>query len=515
MKTNIGLLLAKRAFITPNLEALVDVATERRFTYAELNQRCNRTANFLLEIGVQKGDRVGMLMMNSAEFIETYFALAKIGAVIVPLNWRLVPDELSFILKDSGTKFLIYSDDFNASAAELQERGAEGSPIQAGVHVGSPDNRLDFAQDYAALQSAALDEEPEARAEDDDLLYIMYTSGTTGLPKGVVHTHKTSFWGLLTMNATADLRLKDRYLLVLPLFHVGALTPGTGCVYGGVTMIILRAFDPTLAWELFEKEKITTALAVPAMLNFMLQVPDFKKYDYSQLRWIMSGASPVPESLIETYADVGIEIHQVYGLTESCGPACLISPEDALTKIGSTGKAFMHTEIRVVDPDGNDVPEGVPGEVIVRGEHIMKEYWNRPDATADTIKDGWLYSGDVAVWDNEGFVYIQDRIKDMIISGGENVYPAEIENVILAHPKVKEVAVIGQESKKWGESPLAVVVTSDDSLTEDEVLAHCSGKLARFKMPRAAVFIEEIPRNPTGKVLKRLLRDQFPDAAPE
>jgi acyl-CoA synthetase (AMP-forming)/AMP-acid ligase II len=248
----------------------------------------------------------------------------------------------------------------------------------------------------------------------------------------------------------------------------------------------------------------------------MLMVPNFQDYDTSNLRWIMSGASPVPASLIEKYKDMGIEIHQVYGLTEAGGPGTLIGPDEAMIKIGSAGKAFFHTSIRVVDEDGNDVAPGVPGELLVSGAHVMKCYWNNPQATAETIRDGWLYTGDIVLRDEDGFVTIHDRVKDMIISGGENVYPAELENVILGHPGVADVAVIGMPSERWGESPLAVVVAAKDhSVSEADVLQHCDGKLARFKQPKGAVFIDEIPRNPTGKPLKRILRQQFPDPARE
>jgi acyl-CoA synthetase (AMP-forming)/AMP-acid ligase II len=221
----------------------------------------------------------------------------------------------------------------------------------------------------------------------------------------------------------------------------------------------------------------------------------------------------VPVNLIQAYAELGIEIHQVYGLTESCGPACLISPDEALTRAGSTGKEFFFTRVRVVDEDGNDVAPGEPGEVICRGDHVMVGYWNRPEETAKAIVDGWLHTGDVAIVDKDGYVYIHDRIKDMIISGGENIYPAEIENVLLAHPSISDAAVIGQQSARWGEVPLAVVVRTDESLTVDDVLAFTQGKLARYKQPRGAVFVTEIPRNPSGKALKRILRDQYPEPA--
>ncbi len=510
MRNNVGLFLTKRAHLSPALEAWVEVESGRRFSYAELNGRANRTAHLLRALGVEKGDRVALLQMNGAEYIESFFAIAKIGAIAVPLNWRLVPDELAFMLQDSGARVLIHDAEFANAAVDLQERGSAGSEVREWIHVGADDARPGFARGYAELQSEASAEEPEIGASDDDELYIMYTSGTTGLPKGAVHTHNTAIWAATTINITADFRYGDRYLVALPLFHVGALTPCTCTVHKGITNVVMRSFDPVRAWQAIDAERVSVMLAVPAMLNFMLQVPDREKYDHGALRWCMSGAAPVPVTLIETYAELGIEIHQVYGLTESCGPACLISPEEALAKAGSTGKAFFHTEVRVVNDAGEPVEPAEIGEVIIRGPHVMKGYWNRPDATAETIRDGWLYSGDLASVDKEGFVYIRDRKKDMIISGGENVYPAEVENAILSHPKVRDVAVIGQPSERWGESPAAIVVRGDPSLSQQEVLEHCRGKLARFKHPQSVEFVDEIPRNASGKILKRVLRDKFP-----
>ncbi len=513
MRNNVGLFLSKRAFRDPNLEALVEPARGRRFTYRQFNDRSNRVANALLDLGVGFGDRVGVLLMNGAEFLETFYACGKIGAVCVPLNWRLVPDELEFILNDSGTSTLIYGTEFAAAVADLHGR-------KTMVHrwieqnSGTTGERQPFALDYDGLMAAAGDSEPPIAGADDDLLFIMYTSGTTGLPKGVMHSHRTVTWGILTVNSTADLRYKDRYVLALPFFHVGALNPALCLVHRGGTGIIMRAFDPNQAWELIEKESVTNMLAVPAMLNFMLQVGQSGR-SISTLRWIMSGAAPVPVSLIHEYIALGIEIHQVYGLTESCGPACLLTSDDAVERAGSTGKAFFHTDVRVVDGEGRDCGPGEPGEVIVAGAHIMLGYWNRPEATQETVRNGWLHTGDVATMDADGFVTIMDRVKDMLISGGENVYPAEIENIILANPKVSDVAVLGIPSPKWGESPLAVVVRKDSSLTPDEVIAGCKGRLAAFKMPKVVRFVDEIPRNPSGKILKRVLRDQFTDITVE
>ncbi len=511
MKNNIGLFLSKRALLNPNREAYVDGNSTLRLSFEALNRRCNQVANTLLNLGLKKGDRVGIMMMNSAEFVESYFAIAKIGGIVVPLNWRLVPDELEFILKDSGTRFLLFGDEFVDAAADIHSRG-DKTAIEVWLQV-TETGEAHFAKNYLQLRNGESDVEPEIGAQEDDLLYIMYTSGTTGLPKGVVHTHNTCFWAIATICNTSDMRDGDIFLSPLPLFHVGALTPVTLAVYRGMTSLVMREFDPLRAWQLLEEEKVNTGLLVPAMLNFMLQVPGCEKFDCKHLRWILSGASPLPVNLIKSFDEMGIEIHQIYGLTETCGPACVIDAENSIRKIGSTGRAFFHTNVKVVSDDGTECAPGEQGEVWVKGPHIMTEYWNRPEDTAETLVDGWLRSGDVAVTDDEGFIYIQDRIKDMIISGGENVYPAEIENVILAHPEVAEVEVIGQPSERWGESPFAVIVRKDKQLTEADVLKYCNGKLARFKLPQGVSFVSEIPRNPSGKVLKRLLREDFPGPA--
>ena len=512
MDINIGSLLTKRAYLSPQLEAIVEPTNGRRLTYRQLNAAANRVANALLGLGIRKGDRVALLLMNGAEFVESFFGAAKIGAVVVPLNWRLVPDELEFILADSGAKVLLYSEEFGAVAAELNGRG-DRTGVESWVQAGGAAG--DFAAHFDAWTAMASDDEPPLRGADDDLLFIMYTSGTTGLPKGVMHSHDTVMWSMLTIAATADIHYADRYLISLPMFHVGALSPVLGSLYRGVTLVVLKAFDPKLSWEIVGSEKITTTLMVPAMLQFMLAVYDPDKHDCSSLRWVMSGAAPVPVSLIKTYQGMGIEIHQVYGLTETCGPGCLIIGDDAVERAGSCGKGFFHTEVRVVDDDGKDVTPGDTGEVVMKAPHIMLGYWNRPEATEETIVDGWLHTGDVATIDADGFVTIMDRVKDMLISGGENVYPAEIENVVLSHPGVADVGVIGVPSAKWGESPLAVVVRKDESLTEADVMEWCKGKLAPFKLVKSVVFATDIPRNPSGKILKRILRDQYKVTASE
>ena len=510
MQNNVGLMISKRAVMQPEQEAIIDLGSGARLSYRELDTRCNRIGNSLLAQGVEPGDRVATLLTNGSPFVEAFFGAARVGAVIGPLNWRLVADELSFILSDSGSETLVFASAFLEVVKDLQARGAEGTKIRNWIHVGDASDRPDFAVGYEELMASASEAAPPLGASDDDLLFIMYTSGTTGLPKGVMHSHHTTLWSSLTALTTADIRYGDRYLIALPLFHVGALNPLISSMHGGGTVAIMTEFDPTRIWQIYAEEKINVTLAVPAMLNFMLATYDASVHDTSQLRWVMSGAAPVPATLIEKYASMGIDIVQVYGLTESCGPVCLIAPDEAVARAGSTGKAFFHTDVKVVAPDGSEVEAGETGEVLVRGPHIMQGYWNQPEATAETIIDGWLHTGDVARIDAEGYIYIQDRIKDMIISGGENVYPAEIENVITGLDAVREVAVIGIPSEKWGESPLAIVVKSDASLTAEDVITHCKGKLAAFKLPKGCEFVDEIPRNPTGKVLKRVLRDRFP-----
>ena len=513
MKSNIGLFLTKRAQLNAGAEAFVEVERKRRFTFAELNERCNRIANALLAKGVGKGDRVALLMMNGVEYVESFFACAKIGAVTVPLNWRLVPSEHEFLINDSGSVALLYDNEFDETAADLHGRE---TCIEHWVRVGDSDSCPDWSDSYDEVTKAARSSEPSAEAEADDRLFIMYTSGTTGLPKGVVHTHNTTMWGSLTLNMTCDMRPGDKYLQVMPLFHVGALTPAIAVIHHGGKLVIMRAFDPDKVIDVISGEKCETSLLVPAMLQMMWASPRREELGASNIRWILCGAAPVPVSVILNYKGIGIEIHQVYGLTETCGPACVIGAADATSKAGSAGPAFFHTDVRVVDESGEDVAVGEVGEVTVRGPHIMTEYWNRPDATAGTLRNGWLHTGDLATVDAEGFVYIRDRMMDMIISGGENIYPAEVENVLTGHPAILECAVIGLFSEKWGEVPLAIVSLKEgETATPEDIIGYCEDKLARFKIPKAVEFSSDIPRNPSGKILKRILRERYAGQAAE
>ena len=512
MRNNLGLILAKRARLCPTVEALVEVERGRRFTYAELNARANRIAHGLLARGVRPGDRVALLQMNGVEYIESYFALAKIGAVLVPLNWRLVADELEFILNDSGAGLLIFDAEFTETVRLLNGRGTS---VRRWIKAGGSEPSEGFAESYEKVAAELGAGEPEGAGQDDDLLFIMYTSGTTGRPKGAMHTHDSMLWNSLTYNMTCDQRLGDRDLVVLPLFHIGGLIPLTALIHRGGTCVAIRSYDTRRALETIEKEHVNTTLLVTTILRMLIDHPDRARYDLSSLRWAIVGGEPVPVSLLERCAELGIDVRQDYGQTES-GAATITGPEEAASKRGSAGQPCLHTDVEVVDDQGRPVAAGTLGEVVVRGRHIMKGYWNRPGATAEAIRDGWLYTGDLGVMDPEGSLYIKERKKDMIISGGENVYPAEIEAVLGTHPGIKEVAVIGVPSARWGESPAAIVVRRGGAeLSAAEVLAFCRGKVAGFKLPRLVEFVDSLPRTVTGKVQKQRLRERFPGPAPE
>ncbi len=518
LSANMGDILARRAQRNPEVEAVVDITTGARLTYRELNQRANRVSHVLDEWQVETGQRVGVLLPNSVEFVECFYGIAKVGAIVVLLNWRLVADELEYLLQDSGATILFFGDDYAATVAELQRRGS--TAVETWVHVGPSERCPEFAKSHTDEVNNASTNEPAIRGGDDDVLCLCYSSGTTGRPKGAMLTHAGQLWAIMSyLGSSADFRLGDRYLMVMPLFHLGGVLPMENAVFGGSTMIIMKAFDPSAVWAVVAKERVTSGLIVPSMLNALLSNHEPTRHDSSSINNLWCAAAPLPVTLIEQCQAKGIGILQVYGLTEVGGPGTILAEEDAQRKVGSSGKAYLLTEVKVARPDGTTCEPDEAGEILIRSKHVMKGYWGNPEATAAAIVDGWLHTGDIASADAEGFITIRDRIKDMIISGGENVYPAEIENVILSHPAVKEVAVIAQPSARWGESPLAVVVRADDGAidapTAQDIVQWCDGKLARFKMPKAVEFVDAVPRNPTGKALKRILRDRFPGPATE
>jgi fatty-acyl-CoA synthase len=501
MKINIGEFLTKRAYLTPEREGLVCEKT--RLTYKELNERANRLAHTMQALGVGYGDRVGLLALNEPEYYDMYFGLGKIGAILVPINYRLAGPEIQFILSDCGAKVFVFGPEYKDIVDSIRLE------IPARELIAISDDPPEWAKSYRALVGRGSSEEPEATGGDDDTLTILYTSGTTGRPKGAELTHNYYYWNSVNLMCTLGQDVGSTNLTALPLFHIGALAGPPWVVHSGGKVVLLRSLDPQRFLELLQEEKITGFGSVPALLDILKWVPEFEKYDWSSVKTILVYAAPVPVTLIKEYAAAGIQVRQLYGLTEG-NTATVLDPENALTKVGSCGKPFFHAEIRVVDDEGRDTGPDVKGEVLLRAPNIMKGYWNRPEETAKAIKDGWLYTGDIGKLDQDGFLYILDRKKDMIISGGENIYPAEIEDALLHHPKIADVGVIGFPHEKWGEAVKAVVVVkSGETLTQEELIEWCQGRIGKFKIPKSVIFVDAIPRTPTGKILKRVLRDTY------
>jgi O-succinylbenzoate-CoA ligase len=504
---NIGSMLRQRATVSPQLEAYVEPSTNVRMNYAEMNALANRCANLLTSLGIGNGDRVGLLMPNSVEFCCLFYGAAKIGAVAVPLNTRLAAPEVDFILSDSGSKVVIYGEPLvtvvDAIKADTDSSCTVSDWVLAGDGIDSLGERL----------KAAAATEPADEYGGGDNLFIMYTSGTTGHPKGVVHTHDSVHSAASSWCATIDVRYQDRLLLPLPMFHVAALTTVIFCAMRGVSLISMPQFDPAKAWSLIVDERVSLGGAVPAILNFMRQVPQFAELNAPDFRYFITGGAPMPEPLIKMYAAKNIEVVQGYALTESCGGGTLLLSEDALRKAGSAGRPTMFTDVRVRSDDGVISEQG-EGEVVIKSDILLKEYWNRPDATRSAFDNGWFRTGDIGEIDDEGYLYIKDRLKDMIISGGENIYPAEIESVIIGITGVSEVAVIGLPDEKWGEIACAIVVADQSKVSEEQIVEICGARLARYKLPKKVVFAEAIPHNPTGKILKRVLRDQYSVTVP-
>ncbi len=490
-------------------EAIRDLGTDRSFSYGDLHRRVDAMACHLTSLGIGRGDRVAVLAHNGVEYFDIQFACARIGSICVLLNWRLTVPELEYILNDSSPKLLIHDIEFAESAAELQRRCSI-------AHLLTIDGGADTSDYEQAL--ASFDGEAAVRADltHDDVITIMYTSGTTGLPKGAMITHGMNFWNCVNLGIPGGIGLDTVHLNILPLFHTGGLNCYSNPVlHAGGTVVILRAFDPgeTLRVIGDPEQGITHFFGVPAPYQFMMQHPDFEDTDLSRLRAAGVGGAPCALTILERWAERGVSLIQGFGMTET-SPACIfLDPADAMRKLGSTGKALLHTEHRVVNDDGEDCAPDEVGELWVAGPHITPGYWNKPEATANAFEGRWLKTGDAARIDDEGFVFIVDRWKDMYISGGENVYPAEVENVLYQLPEVAEAAIIGVPNEKWGEVGLAVIVLKPGAtLDRATVVEHCVARLAKFKVPNDIAIIEQLPRNATGKVLKRELRSQFVDS---
>ena len=504
MVPGIGSWLVKRELLTPRKEAVVDGG--RRLSYEQLNRRVNRLAGALQQTGLVKGDRISFLAYNCLECVEIIMAAAKLGLILVPLNWRLTPSELTFMLKDSETETLFFDPELAETARELMTSASLKRAIVLGA------KELSECRAYEALLADQSEEEPRP-AGDIDLdtpHIIMYTAGTTGRPKGAVLSQGASFWNALNLNLAMDFTSNDRDLLVLPMFHIGGIGLFTlPMLHVGGTVVIQRTFDPAATLKLLADEKISLFFGVPAVFLFLIQHPDFNAKTFENVRLVMSGGAPLPVNLVRQYHDAGIVLQQGFGMSEAAPSIATLGKGQALAKAGSIGRAVFHLDAAVVDDDMNEVPRNEVGELVIRGPNVMQGYWNRPEATEEAFAGGWFHTGDLARMDEDGDLYIVERKKDMFISGGENVYPAEVENVIYELPQISEAAVIGVRDDKWGEVGKAVVALKDGiSLTAEEIISYLKGRLAKYKIPKNVVFVDRLPRNAAGKVLKTVLREK-------
>jgi fatty-acyl-CoA synthase len=501
--------IKRHAERTSDKLALVDAHTGRTFTYAQFNERANRLASFLKDrLGIEQGDRVSILAQNSSDYYEVLFACGKSGIILNTLNWRLAPPELEYIINDCQPRLLIYEPMF----AEVVDALRPKIPCEFYTLLSDEAPEGEWTYEAALQDGSPLGVELPSLTYDD-VWAIIYTSGTTGKPKGAQVTFGNFFYNAVGMGLAIDLNSEDVNLNVLPTFHIGGLgLYACPTLHAGGTLVVMRAFDPQEFVRLIQEWKVTKLLLVPSIYLMLSQQLDLERCDLSSIQSWTSGGSALPPSLVQAYAEKGIIIQQGFGMTETGPTVFLINKDDAVRKAGSVGKPVLHTNVRIMDRQGNVLGPGEVGELCIKGGNVTTGYWNRPEATAEALVDGWLHSGDAAMYDEEGFYYIVDRWKDMFISGGENVYPAEVENVIYKHPAVAEVAVIGIPHPKWQEVGKAIVVLKEGhTLTEGEVIEFCQGKLARFKIPKSVAFTDQLPRNAAGKVLKRELRQEYTD----
>lgn len=495
----LGQLLKSRAELSPDLEAVV--WEQERITYRQYNKKVNQLAHYLLAHQIKPGDRVALISKNTYAFPLIYLATVKIGAIIVPINTRLKLNETSWILEDSKPKALFYDVEFS----ELLNMVPNDLGLRLSVLV---ENNGTINPRFMQMLESEPTEEPNVMVEVNDLATMIYTSGTTGNPKGVLSTHANVYAAALTNINTLDLRYADRFLFVTPLFHVSGMMFIINSLVRGMTLV-LAPFSPMNLWELVERERITGMMSVPSMLGFMLQTCKTTEYMLFSLRGIVCGGSNVPEEMIREFKEYGFSIIQVYGATEFTGAAAYFLADMDLSRSNSVGKVLYLNEVKIIDPlTGEKLPQGEIGEVVIRGDQVFTGYWNNPEETAKVLQNGWYHTKDVGYLDDEGYLYVIDRLRDMIICSGEKIFPAQVESVVAEIEGVQEVAVVGIKDPIWGELPRAYVVKSPDSdLSEQFILSYARTKLADFKL-RDVVFIDELPKNSMGKVLKYVLREQ-------
>ncbi|MFF1915977.1 long-chain fatty acid--CoA ligase [Streptomyces sp. NPDC058239] len=497
----IGSWPARRNRKTPGRTALLHEG--RAIDYAGLHDRCTRLAHVLRDAGVGRGDRVAYLGPNHPAFLETLFATGLLGAVFVPLNTRLAVPELLHQLTDSGSRVLVHAVQPDGRVADL----ATGAGVTTLLAVQAGPGPA-----YEELLAAADTDPVDEEVRHEDVCLIMYTSGTTGRSKGAVLTHGNIIWNSLNVLVDTDLAVDEVALVAAPLFHTAALNMSClPTLLKGGTVLLESSFDADRSLRLVERHRVTCMFGVPTMYDAMAAAPGWAGADLSSLRILLCGGAPVPSRTARAYLDRGLAFVQGYGMTETAPGALVLDRADSLSRAGSAGVPHFFTDVRVLRPSGEEASPGEKGEVVVAGPNVTPGYWNLPEATAAAFLDGGRFrSGDVATVDADGYVRLVDRLKDVIISGGENIYPAEVEDALLGHPDVAEAAVIGVPDPKWGEVGRAVVVPHPGAaLTAEELIAHLEGRLARYKIPRSVVLVPELPRNAAGKLLKQPIRARY------
>jgi len=508
----LGEIIARNARKFPEKEAVIYGDT--RLTYRQFNARVNRLAHALMDIGIKKGEHVAIFSFNSNQYLETYFALAKMGAVAVPLNFRLHPQEVKYIINNSDSVALIVGAPFVPTVRNLQP-----DLPQVREYIAVSAEPVEGMRHYESLVQKYPDHEPLVLVDEEEAGFIMYTAGTTGRPKGAVLSHKSEIvmWMVVGAEVASEPGVGGldelRALVAPPIFHLAAFGYCQAHLMAGATLVMTtQVFDPLEILRLVQDERCDSLLLIPAMANFIIQSPDIGKYDTSSLKIWASGAAILPTQTRRDFTKhfPNVKIFDIFGQTEMCPVVTILRPSDAPRKDASVGKAIACVEIRVVDDADRDVPVGSVGEAVYRAPTMMSEYYKNPQATIEAFRGGWFHSGDMVKRDGEGFLYVVGRKQDMIVSGGENIYPAEIEDVLQSHPKILEAAVIGVFDEEWGESVKAVVVLKrGEALTEEEVIEYCKQHLASYKKPKSVDFVDALPRSSTMKVLKTVLREKY------